>query len=132
MQPSSETILHLETRFWQSLVDKDPETAMTMIHEQCLITGPMGTMQVSPKKYGEMTREGQWRLDRFEFSDVNVVQPNQDTAVIAYKVHQTGQMKGERMDLNCADSSTWVKDGSAWKCVLHTETVLDQPKGQPN
>ena len=128
MQPSSETILNLETRFWQSMVDKDPETAMKMIHDKCLITGPMGTMQVGPKKYAELTREGKWRLDRFEFSDVNVVQPNEDTAVIAYKVHQTGQMKDQRMDLHCADSTTWVRDGAAWKCVLHTETVLEPAK----
>jgi hypothetical protein len=128
MQPSRDTILNLETRFWQSMVDKDPETAMKMIHEKCLITGPMGTMQVGPKKYGEMTREGNWQLDRFELSDVNVVCPNEETAVIAYKVHQSGKMKDGPMDLNCADSTTWVRDGSAWKVVLHTETILEQPK----
>jgi hypothetical protein len=33
-------------------------------------------------------------------------------------------MKGAPMDLRCADSSTWVRDGAAWKCALHTETVL--------
>jgi hypothetical protein len=132
MKTSHDTILNLETRFWQSMVDKDPETAMTMIHEKCLITGPMGTMQVGPKKYGEMTREGTWELDRFEFSDVNVVCPNDETAVIAYKVHQTGSMKDQPMDLNCADSSTWVRDGSAWKVVLHTESIIEQPKGKPH
>jgi hypothetical protein len=128
MQASSEAILNLETRFWQSMVDKDPDTAMALIADQCLITGPMGTMQITPKKYGEMTREGQWTLDRFEFTDVNVVQPSDDTAVIAYQVHQTGMMKDQRMDLHCADSTTWVREGKAWKCVLHTETVMGQPK----
>ena len=127
MQPGSETILTLETRFRQSMVDKDVTTAMKLIADECLITGPMGTMQITPQKYGEMTREGQWTLDKFEFTDVNVVQPNDDTAVIAYKVHQMGQMKDEKMDLHCADSSTWVRDGKAWKCVLHTETVMGKP-----
>lgn len=128
MQASKETILNLETRFWQSMVDKDPGTAMKLIADQCLITGSMGTMQITPQKYAEMTREGQWSLDRFEFTDVSVVQPNEDTAVIAYKVHQTGTMKGQRVDLHCADSSAWVRDGNAWKCVLHTETEMGQPK----
>lgn len=131
MQPS-ETFLNLERRFWQSMVDKDPDTAMTMIHEECLITGPMGTMQVGPEKYGEMTREGAWTLDKFEFSDVSVVQPNEDTAVIAYRVHQVGQMNDKRMDLHCADSTTWVRDGKDWKCVLHTESILDQPTEKRN
>jgi hypothetical protein len=127
MQRSSETILNLETRFWQSMVDKDPQTAMKLIADECLITGPMGTMQITPKKYGEMTRDGAWNLDGFEFTDVTVVRPNEDTAVIAYKVHQTGTMKDEKMDLHCADSTTWVRDGKTWKCVLHTETVMGKP-----
>jgi hypothetical protein len=127
MQTASETILGLETRFWQSMVDKDIDTAMKLIADECLIAGPMGTMQITPEKYGEMAREGAWRLDKFEFTDVNVICPNDDTAVIAYKVHQTGTMKDEKMDLLCADSSTWIRDGQAWKCVLHTETVIGKP-----
>jgi hypothetical protein len=34
-------------------------------------------------------------------------------------------MKGEPMDLQCADSTAWVKDGREWKCALHTETILE-------
>jgi peptide deformylase len=33
---------------------------------------------------------------------------------------------GEPMDMECADSTAWVKDGRAWKCALHTETILEQ------
>jgi hypothetical protein len=123
-------IIDLETRFWQSMKDKDPETAQAMIADECLVTGPMGTMRVDPEKYGELTREGQWQLDEFEFSDTDVIFPSNDVAVIAYKVHQTGEMKGERMDIHAADSTTWVRDGDSWKCALHTETILE-PKRQP-
>ena len=49
----------------------------------------------------------------------------EDTAIIAYKVHQTGTMKDQPMDLNCADSTTWVRDNGEWKCALHTETILE-------
>jgi hypothetical protein len=35
-------------------------------------------------------------------------------------------MKGEKMDLNCADSSTWVREGNEWKCALHTETIIGE------
>jgi hypothetical protein len=30
------------------------------------------------------------------------------------------------MDLECADSTAWVRDGRAWKCALHTQTILEQ------
>ena len=124
--PSSATIERLEKDFWQSMVDKDADKAAAMIADPSLVTGPSGTMRMDPQLYKEMTEQGEWTLDRFEFSDVNVIFPNEDTGIIAYKVHQTGTMKGETMDLNCADSSTWVRDGDEWKCALHTETILGE------
>ena len=125
MTESKDTIVGLEKTFWQSMVDKDADKAMTMIADECLITGPMGTMRSDPEDYKRMTEVGDWELDKFEFSDVQVIFPADDTAIIAYKVHQTGTMKDQPMDLNCADSTTWVRDGDDWKCALHTDTVLE-------
>ena len=124
--PDSATIERLETEFWQSMVDKDADKAVTMIADECLITGPQGTMRSDPADYKRMTEQGEWELDLFEFSDVQVIFPQEDTAIIAYNVHQTGSMKGQEMDLNCADSSTWVRDGDDWKCALHTETIIGE------
>ncbi len=130
MAAAREEIVGLEKKFWQSMVDKDPETAMTMIADESLVTGPMGTMKIDPAKYGEMTREGNWTLDSFTFKDVDVVFPSDDIAVIAYTVHQKGTMGDKPMDMHCADASTWVKDNGSWKCALHSETMLeDKPKG---
>ena len=123
--PGDDEIEALERKFWQTMVDKDPEAAMRLIADECLIAGPMGSMGIDPAKYAEMTKAGQWRLDSFEFSDVSVIQPNADTAIIAYKVRQRGEMKGETMDMECSDASTWVRDGGTWKCALHTETILE-------
>ena len=124
--PDSATIERLEKAFWQSMVDKDADKAATMIADDSLVVGPEGAMRIGPEEYKRMTEEGQWELDRFELSDVNVVFPNEDTGIIVYKVHQTGTMRGQEMDLNCADSSTWVREGGDWKCALHTETILGQ------
>jgi len=125
MTTSPATIERLEARFWQSMVDKDPDTAMTMIADESLIAGPAGVMKITPEKYGEMTEQGKWTLKTFDFDDLEVVFPTDDVAVIAYKVHQTGDMDGKAMDLRCADTSTWVKQAGAWKCSAHTETILD-------
>ena len=131
MTTDKQQIIDQEKRFWTSMKDKDVKTAQSMIHEDCLITGPMGTMRVGPEKYAEMTREGRWRLDNFEFTDVDVTFPTDDVAVIAYKVHQTGEMEGKPMDLNAADSTTWVRDGQDWKVVLHTESMLQTKELEP-
>ena len=126
MTDSSDTIVRLETAFWQSMVEKDADKAKRMIAEECLIAGPMGSMKIDPEKYAEMTKAGQWTLDSFEFSEVSVIFPNEDTGVIAYKVRQRGEMKGAPMDMTCSDASTWVREGREWKCALHTETILEQ------
>ena len=126
MATDTDTIVKLEKAFWRTLVDNDIETAKDLIADECLVTGPSGTMRIDPEKYAKMMRDGQWTLDEFEFSDVDVVFPNEDTGIIAYKVHQQGTLKGETMDLKCADSSTWVRDGDDWKCALHTETIIGQ------
>jgi ketosteroid isomerase-like protein len=125
MTTHAATIEKLEKRFWQSMVDKDPDTAMTMMADDGVVAGPSGVMRITPKKYGDMTREGDWTLKSFELDDLEVVFPTDDVAVIAYKVHQTGAMKGEKMDLRCADTSTWVRQDGEWKCSAHTETILD-------
>ena len=126
MSENARTIVDLETRFWQALVDKDAKLAKTLIADDCLVTGPMGAMKIDPDKYEAMTRDGKWTLDSFKFSDLNVIFPSDDTAIVAYKVRQKGELRGEVMDMQCADSTAWVRDGRAWKCALHTETILEQ------
>ena len=125
MLANKQQIIDLETRFWQSMKDKDVDTAKSLIAKEGLVTGPMGTMTMDPEKYAQMTRDGQWTLQNFKMDKVEVVQPNSDSAIIAYEVRQTGDMKGQPMDLRCADSSVWVKEGGDWKCALHTETILE-------
>ena len=125
MLANKQQIIELETRFWQSMKDKDVDTAKSLIAKEGLVTGPMGTMTMDPDKYAQMTRDGQWTLQNFKIDKVEVVQPNADSAIIAYEVRQTGDMKGQPMDLRCADSSVWVKEGGDWKCALHTETILE-------
>lgn len=127
MHPHTDTITKLETRFWQAMVDKDPEAAKVMIAEECLVIGTMGTININPEKYAQMTRDGQWSLESFEFSDLAVVFPSDDVAVVGYKVHQTGAMNGKAMDMRCADSTTWVRQDGDWKCAMHTETMLSEP-----
>ena len=130
MTGNKQQIFDLETRFWQSMKDKDVETAKSLIAKEGLVTGPMGTITMNPEKYAEMTRDGEWTLNDFEMKNVEVVQPTEDSAIIAYEVHQTGDMKGQKMDLRCADSSVWVKEGSDWKVALHTETILEDAKAR--
>ena len=93
----SKTIERVERDFWQALIDKDTKAASAMIAEDCLITGPSGAMRIDPGKYAAMMKDGAWTLESFAFSEVEVIFPAEDMAVIAYKVRQRGTMKDEPM-----------------------------------
>ncbi len=129
MTDRTDTIVALENRFWQAMKDKDATGAAALIADDGLVTGAQGPMRMTPAKYEKMTRDGKWTLDKYVFSDVDVVFPADDVAVIAYKVHQTGTMGDKAMDMKCVDSSTWVRDGDDWKCALHTEIIVEGAPG---
>lgn len=128
MSGENNRILELEKKFWDSMVAKDAETAAGMIADPSMAVGPMGTIKMDPQTYKRMTNEGDWTLKSYELDDVEVVFPNESTAVIGYKVHQTGEMKGKPMDLRCADSTVWIRDRRDWKIALHSETILENAK----
>ena len=64
------------------------------------------------------------KLSSFELSDMQVVFPNDSTAVLTYHVKQkvTPRGKDESTVQEMNDTSTWIKVGDDWQCVIHTET----------
>jgi hypothetical protein len=124
MQTPSTQLIELETRFWQSLVDQDPDTALGLLSEPALMVSQHGSMKFDHAAYRKMAENGKVVLKSFEFSDMEVVFPNDSTAVLTYHVKQAmgprGDGKSAVQEMN--DTSTWIKKGSRWECVIHTET----------
>ena len=127
MQPTSKTIIDLEKKFWQSLVDQDADTAVAMLNEPALMVSGHGAMKFDHAGYREMAEHGTMVLTRFELSDMEVVFPNDTTAVLTYRVIQNVAPRGSSNGATeqMSDSSTWVRGGDGWRCVIHTETPLD-------
>ncbi len=57
---------------------------------------------------------------------MEVVFPNESTAILTYRVKQDvkprGQSKVTVQEMN--DTSTWVQTGKRWQCAMHTETPV--------
>ncbi len=70
-----------------------------------------------------MMKRASGRSTPYKFSNVQVIFPNERTAVIGYKVKQKGMMDGKPYDMEAADASTWTKSGDEWLCVTHSETT---------
>jgi hypothetical protein len=127
MQTSSKTLIDLETKFWQSMVDQDADTAISLLDEPALMVGAHGSMKFDHAGYRKMAEQGTMVVTSFELSDVEVVFPNDTTAILSYHVKQgvatRGQAKSKTQDMS--DTSTWVQsEDGGWKCVMHTETPI--------
>lgn len=128
MSDPRETIIDLEHRFWQSMIDNDTNTALDLLAEPSLMVSTQGAMQFDHAKYREMAEKGSMVVNSYELSDLNVMFPNDETAVLTYHVKQTvaPRGKGDSKIQEMNDTSTWIRNGGEWKCVMHTETPADK------
>lgn len=132
MPTPSKTVMDLETRFWQSMVDNDTDTALEMLSEPALMVSPYGAMKFDHAGYRQMAEHGSMMVTSFELSDMEVVFPNEDTAILTYHAKQDVKPRGKGATLHqeMNDSSTWIHSGGKWKCVMHTETPAEGAKSR--
>jgi hypothetical protein len=130
MTISLETLIELETKFWQSMVDQDADAALQLLHEPSLMASSHGAMEFDHAGYRRMAEHGSMVVTAFTLSDFKVLFPSDTTGVMTYRVKQTvaarDRVKSEESTTqDMSDSSTWVYVGKRWQCVLHTESQMD-------
>src|SRR5262245_11329545 len=95
MSAQSSTLIDLEKKFWQSMVDQDSDAALKMLAEPSLMVSSHGSMQFDHATYKKMADKGDLIVKSFELSDVKVTIPNDDTGIVTYRVKQaTAPRKG--------------------------------------
>lgn len=139
MSTATQTLIDLEKKFWQSMVDQDADAAIDMLSEPALMVSSHGAMKFDHAAYRSMAEQGPMVVTDFELSDMEVLMPSDSTAILTYRVRQTvaprdaAQAAGQHATTqDMLDSSTWVRDRQGWRCVMHTETPAvavhaDQP-----
>jgi hypothetical protein len=126
VQDNSRELFALEKKFWQSMVDTDTDTAIELLCEPAFMVSSHGSMKFDHAGYRKMAEQGAMTIESFELSDMEATFPGDSTAVLSYKVHQilSPRGKSDRVEQHMADTSTWVRDGGAWRCVMHTEAPV--------
>jgi len=89
MQTVSKTLIDLEHRFWQSMIDEDTETALSLLDEPALMVSTHGSMKFDHDGYRRMAEKGTMVVKAFEMKDVDVVFPTESTAIMTYRVMHT-------------------------------------------
>ena len=129
MATAESTLINLEKKFWQSMVDEDTDTALGLLAEPSLMVSAQGAMQFDHEQYRKMAEQGNMVIKSFELSDVNVMFANDDTAVLTYRVRQAmaerGEDDSEAVEQQMADSSVWMRKDGEWRCFMHTETEIE-------
>ena len=126
MTTSANTLIELETKFWQSMVDQDADAALQLLHDPSQMASSHGAMRFDHSAYRKIAEQGATVVTSFELSHVEVVFPTETTAVLTYQVKQTVAARegGKSSIQNMSDTSTWVHAGKRWQCVLHTESEM--------
>lgn len=128
---TKEEIVSLEKDYWNAMKRKDGKRASQLSGKVALTTSAHGVATIPKAKMGQMTEEGKWTLESYEFDDVEVVIPAADIAIIAYTVKQSVTMDGKKQELRAADTSTWIRGADGWECHAHSETFLqDGPRNK--
>ena len=125
MPTPTKQLIELETRFWQSIVDQDIDAALELLSEPAVMVSGHGALKFDHAGYRKMADNGPMVLTSFEFSDMDVVFPNDSTAVLTYRVKQGVARRdngGKSTVQEMNDTSTWIRKADRWECVMHTET----------
>jgi hypothetical protein len=124
-------LLDLERQYWQAIKDKDAATAMRLSDEPCIVAGAQGVGRLAKAELSAMIDNASYTLESFELKDdVQVEMLGDDVALLAYKVHEELIVDDERVAIDAADSSVWVRRDGRWVCALHTESLAGDPFGR--
>jgi hypothetical protein len=116
-----EQIIDKEKAAWQSFQDKKADAFRKFFAD-----GYRGVYSDGIKNTDEEVASlGKADLKSFSFSDVSVVFPDKDTAVLTYKVTTQGMEDGKDMSGTCNAASVWHKHAEGWRTIFHTEVKAE-------
>ena len=128
----NKTLIELETKFRQSMVDQDTDAALKLLHNPSMMATAHGAMKFDHAGYRKMAEQSSMMVTAFALSDVEVMFPTETTAVLTYGVKQTvaARGSGQSTTQDMSDTSTWVYLNKRWQCVMHTESQTETKRGK--
>jgi len=110
-------IIGLEKKYWKAMVDKDVESAISLTHFPCTITGAKGAERISEDQYRQILKSSNTdHYRQVELKDPKVDVWNEQTAMITYSTQVDGR--------DLLDVSTWIREDGKWVCAYHSENPV--------
>ncbi len=130
MTTDVQELVELEHNYWQAIKEMDMPTLLRLTDDPCIVTGPQGHALIDHATYKSMMDKSSWKLLDYKLSDVQARMIHEDVVAVAYKLWEEFDLSGERVTLEAADSSVWIRKNEKWVCSVHTESVLGDPFGR--
>ena len=115
--PDKDAIIAKEKAAWQAFKDKKADDFKKLVSADLVAVYAQGIMNMK----AELETMSKTDMKSFSLSDINVVMPDADTAIISYKakLESTSEGKDNSGDFNCG--SVWRKHNGEWHAVFHTD-----------
>ncbi len=113
-------ILRLEKPYWEGMSAHDYETVKDLTKFPCIVAGKNGVMSVDEPDFKKMFEQGDGKKLKVKGISDEQIQTGNDHAMIGYLI----ELDYDGNTMQCACTSTWIKDGGKWLCAMHTESDL--------
>lgn len=117
-----EDILKLEHEFWTTMAGGQHQKSADLLAPRAAMVSSMGSLTFTPEEYVKMGNSSPFSIIDWSMSDEEVIFPTPNSAVCMYRVKQALKRDGKTEITRNVDTSVWMQDAGAWKCILHTES----------
>ena len=123
--PNDDAIIAKEKAAWQAFKDKKVDDFKKLVSADLVAVYAQGTMNMQ----AELDTMSKTDMKSFSLSDIKVVMPDADTAMISYKVKVESSLQGKDNsgDYNCG--SVWRMKNGKWHAIFHSD--MKEEKAQP-
>jgi hypothetical protein len=114
-----ETITNKEKGIYEALKTGDTEAIKTQLSDEMMTVYDTGFRN----RQQELEDMSKMKMSSYELSDIRVMQPADNVAIIAYALHAEGNYMDEEFSGDYYATSTWVNRDGKWWAIMHTETT---------
>ena len=116
-----ETLLSKEKEFIEAIQQQDQTKMKQMFAPQAFTVVPGAGRQTGDQI---LKRLAGTMIDRYQISDVHVIEVSQDVGILSFKYTWSGRAGGKQFqDAVAFATSTWAKQDGEWKVVVFQETA---------
>lgn len=117
--PATFDVVDQETRLWRAMTDGDQAAIGAMLADDVVLVGRNGVRG----KAELLASLAACRLSEAQISDTRVRPLTVDVIALAYRVRYRASCAGEPIPADLNETSVWMRQGPAWRLMLHTETA---------